>query len=607
VIRCRLARRRIDEGLERELVLEARFELDEHLAACPDCAAHARRARGLQELLERPGDPPVSAAGVERATTAVLAALERGEGEPWRPRERRFSRGARVAALALACAAGSVVWLALRPGPEPVRAPAAPPTADAGGLPVAPSVAEDAPPPAELSDEWTTASVEACVRAALLECFESNGVDETRAWQRFHEVTREPLRSGWPVRRFVEGLLESPDTAAALAAVRCLGSAAEPSAAPALERALARPELTANALEALGSLGEAAAPALERALSQPRLGTGALLQLCRMGGPRAAAALERAVRGAREPGPAGLPSREALLDALTSTGPAAVASLLRLADEAGVPTAGDAILARLPLVAGAGAELARTLERERLPDDLARRALLALRPPEALPWLEARCLSQRERGPALAVLATFEGTPPLASALRLARGGRVPRGDVLALLTELVVRDAERAEAFSDEIVERRASTDARDWLALLIESEQPAAARALVPLVLWGGLALEERQWAALALGELGTPADAERLERALARGLPADRRLLAACLLTIDAGLGPQRVAALLAGCSAAGQRRVLAALEENRENRRAGEAVRVHRVARALDGALAELAATSADTKADRKEAL
>jgi len=571
VIRCRNARRFVDAALERELALEERFQLEEHIAGCGACGDYERRARGLQELLEGPGDPAPTAPNVMAAARAVFARLERGEGSAWRPQHAR--RAALVASAALVLVLASALFL-LRGRSDRARDERTSPVSTA--LP-----------------DWTPASVEVTVRAALLESFAVPGVDQERARERFLAEAREVARAGWPVRRFVEGLLECPEAAVALAAARCLGTLGEAGAVPALARALLRPELGEGALDALGALGEPAVGGLERALAEPELARHALLQLCRIGGPRAAAALECAALRARENSN---PSRAALLDALTSTGPAAVPSLLRLAAEReGEPGERAAILARLPLVSGAGPELVRMLGHEELAGDLAYRALLFLQPDEALPWLEERCATCRERALALETLASFPDTGPLAAALRLAQGGRVPREDVKRLLVELLERDAERAVAFTQELG-AHGSPDTRPWLELLIESEHSAAARALVPLVFCETLAADDRQWAALAVGELGTGEDAERLLGELGARASEDRRCTAACLVSIHAQLGAQGVERWLAPCSPASRRRVLAAFEGGSS----GAAVQVHRVARALDGALAELAASSADQK-------
>jgi hypothetical protein len=352
------------------------------------------------------------------------------------------------------------------------------------------------------------------------------------------------------------------------------------------------------ALDALGGLasdGEAGAPAfsaLERSLQSPALGPRALLQLCRVGGARAARAIvdavERADTGA-------IPSREALLDALTTTGPAAVESLLRLAETRARDEAGE-ILARLALVADAGPELVRILEHERLDDELAQRALRVLLPSEALPWLEERCASARERGPALATLASYSGLAPLASAVRLAHVGRVSRRDALELVTTLLERDAERGAEYSRTLAPP--AELAVTWLELLLESGAPCTAPALVPLVFSALLSEDDRRWAALAVGEVGTRAEGEALIQALRPRFALDLRTSAACLISIQALTGPEGVTRVLEGCSRSCVRRILAVFEGPA---RGGEAINLHRVARLLDAAREELASTSSERKA------
>lgn len=566
-MRCHEARAALDSALERELALEQRLRLEAHLAGCAACARRAARARRLQELLEGPGDPRPVRADVESAVQTVFARLDRGEGAPLElPRPRR----ARRLLVPLLAAAALVAVLAVRAlAPRPAPTPALP-----------------APEPAPVAAApWAEGEVELAVRAALLESFAASA-PEAEALARFQERLREPARAGWPLRRFVEGLAERPDPGTAQAALRCLGALGDANALPALERALERAELAPTAFVALEALAPASFAVLERALGAPRLAPGALASLCRLGGERAARILERAARSA---GPHANPSRATLLDALTATGPDAVASLLRLAGEAREPDEARALVARLTLVAGAGPALAHALEDVREPAEWHYAALLALQPFEALPWLAERCASHRQRPAALAVLEAYPGTPPLATLLRLAGTGRVPRDELVRALVGLLERDAVRAPAFSREVLARAAPLEAQAWLALLLESGHPGAAAALVPIAAAEELGPEERQWAALAVGELGGEVEARELAGALPATRRLERRLAAATALSLQAHLGSEGVREWLGPVSPAALRRAAESLESGT---RAGAAVRLHRVARALEDALSEL---------------
>lgn len=566
---CRRARTAIQGALERELALEERFQLDLHLASCGACAELERRALALEELLEGALDPAPNAPDVEAAVRGVFAALERGEGRPWRPRRRALrATGWLVAGLALA----GLTWAALRARAAETTVDAAAPLAAADGF-----TGPDA--------GWTPAGVQLAVRAALLEGWDE--ADPAAALARFQARLREPARAGFSLRRFVEAELDDPDAGLARRAALCLGTLGDTASAAALERALARAPVTEAALDALVRLGDAGVPALERALEEPELAHRALMRLCRVGGERAAQAIERRIRRS---GPDADPSRAALLDALTSTGRPAVRALLRLAELEPAEEA-NTILARLPLVADSGDELVRMLSDGRVREDVALRALELLQPAAGVAWLEERCAEHRSRAAALATLARYAGPAPLGAALRLAQAGRVPREDALALLGRLLDADHERAEAFTLELETSADALALRDWMLFLLDSEQPGAARSLARLAFCTKLGDDDRQWAALVVGELGAPEDGALLVELLAGREAEDRRRTAACLLALHALQGAAGVELALAPCSAASRQRVLSALEEQG---RPGEAVLLHRVARVLDGALAELAA-------------
>jgi len=563
-MRCREARAALDSALERELGVESRLQLEAHLALCASCAGRAARARRLQELLEGPGDPSPVRADVEAAVEVVFARLARGDGEPVRPsRVRRWLVPTLAAALLLALLVPRFV-----PGRTAPPAQAPTPTSEAA---------------------WAEAEVEFAVRAALLDTFGAEPAGPA-SLASFQERLRGPARAGWPLRRFVEGLVERPDSATALAALRCLGAMGDANALPTLERSLGRDELVPAAFAALEALGPESFAVLERALGQPRIAGGALAILCRLGGARAAGIVERAVRAA---GTHASPSRATLLDALTATGPDAVASFLRLAGEARQRSEAQALVARLAYVSGAGPALARALEDVREPEEWHYAALLALQPYEALPWLVQRCASHRQRASALAVLETYPGVAPLATLLELEAAGRVPREELVGALVGLLERDAVRAPAFSQELLARAEPLPVHAWFLLLVESEHPGAAAALVPLAAVPLLGDEDRHWAALAVGELGGEAEARELAAALPAFQRLERRLAAAVALTLHAHLGVAGVQAWLGPVAPAGLRRITESLEVGA---RAGSAVRLHRVARALEGVRPELESTS-----------
>jgi hypothetical protein len=577
---CRTARTRITVALDRELALEDRLWLDLHLERCSECREHERRMLRLEEWLEGPGDRPPVAPDVETAVTGVLGTLDRGEGAPWRP-ERRLHP---VPVLVGVAAAVLLIVVALRWRSESALPPALPEV-------VAPAPEVSVPveaPSLEGDDEaaeqpWTAASVERHVRAAVLTVFHDGA--EGLQIERFRERTRDVARSGWPVRRLVEDLLEHPDGEVARGAARCLGALGDPGAVPALERALQRGPAADSAFDALARLGQDAVPALERSLAVPERALRALNRLCRIGGERAARAIERRVLASA----AGAePSRASLLDALVSTGRPAVAVLMRLAGA----TQGDeraAILDRLVLVDGAGDEIVRSLGAARPAREELYSALALLQPPAALPWLEERCGEFRERPAALATLARYSGTAPLGSLRRVWGAGRISREDAIELLKALAEHDEVRLLEDAEALVAAGDGVVLHDWTGLLIESESPHVAPSLATLAFGDALGPDDRQWAALAVGEIGRERDVAMLADLLHGRESEDRRRTAACLLAIHAHGGAEAVLRALPGVPFGEVRTLLEALEREAP---AG-AIRVHRVTRVLDGVLAGLA--------------
>lgn len=582
---CRTTRARLAAALDRELALEERFELDRHLERCGACRAHERRGLRLEEWLEGPGDRPPVTPDVETAVANVLGALDRGEGSPWKPPApwARHLRPVPILAGALAAAALIAAGLAWRAQVEPVKVE--PPVAEHDPVHAEPP-AEPASVEAEDTEAWTTASVERRVRAAVQAVFPDDVPrPDPDADERFRERTRDVARAGWPVRRLVEDLLDHPDATVARSAARCLGALREPGAIPALERALVRKPVVDVAFDALARLGEAAVPALERALADPARALRALNRLCHVGGERAALAIERRVLATS---PGSEPSRASLLDALTATGRPAVAVLMRLAAATDGPER-DAVLERLPFVDGAGDELVGSLDPTRPAREETYLALSLLRPTAALPWIEERCGEFRERPAALATLARYPGTAPLAALRRVWSAGRITREDALGLLRTLAERDEARVLEDAEALVDAADGIVLHDWTGLLIESESPRVAASLATLAFCDVLGPDDRQWAALAVGEIGGDRDVALLADLLHGREAEDRRRTAACLLSIHAHGGAEAVVRALPDVPLGELRGVLDVLARDE---RAG-AIRVHRVTRALDGVLAGLA--------------
>jgi len=568
---CRRARQRIFREVDRSLSLDERFLLDEHLIVCRDCEDLYERMLGLEEALVRMPEPSEEGLDVEAAVAAIGRAIDE-PGAPAVLRHPRWSRAASVAAAALVLGA-LVTWFVREDG-EPQVAQA-PPLVHFGT-----DVEEPVEPDA--------AAVARAVRANLLASTGGNWDAASSSADAlvlaFEERSRELLL--WPLPRIAETLLADSDPRVACAAARYLGLRGDRISALRLADALAREDVAPAAVRALGDLGPRGVPALAQALHAPEYADVALAELQRIGGPEAAAAIERALLAS----PSLFAEAEVLLDALAATGPAAVEFLVRLRQ--GDVVADGNPLSWLAKVDGGDDELVRLLQEwtARQPIEALLEAVALLQPIAAQPWVEERIQELRYRDLALQSLVTWEGTAPVESLLRLDAAGRVPDDALLWALEELADHDVQRLTSYARELLSARDAITAGRYLELLLVSGDARVAPALGPFVYSDLLSIGERQLAALAIGEIGTEEDALRLLRGLEQlehTGSGEERLLAACLITVHRMLGEPGVTEAMAGLSPGATRQVQMALA-GVGNGAAG-AIGLSRVARALDGAL------------------
>jgi hypothetical protein len=606
---CRRARAALLRALDGELPLEGRLALDAHLATCAACARFEADAAGLEEALRAGPEPTESLTAVADVTADILAALDRALAEepsapPAQPR-RRWAAAAAAAILLGALGLGVAWWrarTARSPAPHAVVEGALAEVEPPEPAPLDLQAAEPADGGPELEiegapDQSEPARIAGTVRENLRAAFgaEPLVLDPAPAVRRFEELSSSIHT--WPLARVAESLLGDADAHLAASAARYLGLRGDRLSVPRLAAALARPGVGPAAVLALGDLhgrdpetAGIALEALRAALAEPELAPLARDVLAGRGGPGPARVLEQALRaeltrGAASPGAA--TSRTELaawLAALARTGPAAVASLLRLAGE-GTP---DALgtLARIP---GADEELARVLERPLpgVPREVLSDALEILQPARGLAWLEERAGEPRNRARALVCLATWREPAAVGSYLRLDELGTVPEEELLASFRRFA---ADRGELLvtAAEDLERRGEERAADrYLDLLLVSASPSAGRALVELARSSLLRPAARARAALGVAELGGPAEARTLLRLLEGESLPEREVLAAVLVTASRALAPDELRSALGALTPRGAERVEQALLEVAE-RPLGPVAIAH-VSRALQGAL------------------
>jgi len=573
-MRCRHARRAIRLALDGELALERRFALDAHTARCAACRRELQRSQRLEEALELLPEPVLERIELDRVLEHVHAGIcrEEARSEPGRGSAPVLQgdsasspvRRVRIGVL-VGLAAALLVFLQLSSNRPPASSP--------GSAPPLPSVAVR---PASFEDA-DRSEVAAAVREALVE---TRGAEVGAV--AFDELVRPIVRADWPVLRFVEAALDDEDPRVVTAALSYLGERGDVHSASELERILDREEYRPEVFLALGRMGSPALAVLGRLVEGSDHGAAALQALVHVGGEDAADRIVRLL--SRETGGERIAlSRALLLDGLSRTGPSAVAHLLDLAESG--RASDEEVLPYLSGVEGGGLDLARRLEAGRAPSPSVYAALSLLQPAAALPWLEERCEESRERERALDCLSRWSGLAPCATLLRLHGNGRVDDELLVETMRALADHATASIEGFTESLILRDAFRDAPVWLELLFATEHEATSKSLALLALSDLLDSDERQWAALAVGELGTEPGARALLEGY-RTIDADqRRLRAACLISIHALLGETGVRrALSTTPPRPAWGRLLASLDEG--GRQDRTAYGVNRVARALD---------------------
>ena len=586
-MRCGSVRRRLALLVDDELALEDRLRVEAHAEACAACARELARLRRLEQAIAALPEPPprTNRGEVEQALVAVRARLVAGAAtrpgapaEPARPPRARW-----IAATVLLAAGVLLAWALGAEDEEPAPDLLQPPV----------SVAADARDPAPLAR--TAREVETALRRHLVAAFgqAAEEGDVARAAHAFDELAGD-LRA-WPLVRIAETLLGDPDVVLATAAARYLGVRGDRISISALRAVLDRPEAAPAAVRALGDLGPHAVSALDRALDDPALVTLALETLERVGGDDAARSVERslAARLASSAPRAPLdPLASRHLAALGAMGAPALESFLRLASREAFSS--RAARAELFLHLGAlqggreafGADLRGLRSRHDLALLLEVAALLESE--AALPWVAELACESRHRPLALDSLTRWSGAAPVAVILDLDAAGCVPDDALLATFRVLLDADDARADEEARTLIARADSLRLARYLELLVASEHPGAAGALVTIAREDRLSDGERQWAALAVGLLG----GEREARALLDGALApeleDARLLAGMLVSIHRHLREDGVREALAGIPERSVQRVLEVLADA-ASRGADETVTLFRVARLVDGPL------------------
>ncbi|HEV8111142.1 MAG TPA: zf-HC2 domain-containing protein [Planctomycetota bacterium] len=586
---CRTFRARIHGALDGSLPIEAVFALEEHVRGCAACRTVYQRERDLDAALARLPGPPVERVDVERALAGIRATIDR---EAVAQPRRRFWLPLSIAAAAAAV----LLFFLLRRAPVDERAPpiAASTTRPPAPSPTPPPVAEIAEPPEAAIDPARLARARDEVRCLLASAAEALPPwGEARAASEFaaavDEGARDLERSRWPVLRLAEGAIADADPAVARAALRYVGARADRLSVRTLEAAFARPESRIDAALALCDAGDVALDALASPLRDPATRGFVLARLADRGGDGAARVVETSIRvTAMNAADRTACIREGL-DALARIGGPAVPAILRLGSEGTLSS--DETIDALAATEGAAEVVAGfvTARPKGVQDGLVLRALAALQPARALPLLERRALEVRERRrEVIECIAWYGSEGGLAALLRLAASGRIAEDDLEDAILATLDRDRNAGRAVVEDWARAGRRVELSVFQRFLLGHPVPAAAPALVA---FGGtefLPTADRRWSLLLAGELGIPVDAELLADLFQRLKPSEKDLKAACLLSIRALAGSERVELLVETLPPRNARRVVAVLAD--ADARSRPITTLTRLARELENALA-----------------
>jgi Putative zinc-finger len=636
MIRCSQARRRILASRDARLSLAERLELDEHLQGCEACRALDLADASLDEALAALPEPPIERIDLDAAVRAVRARidgaeLERSAQHARRARLRRWV-GWSVAAAAVAALAG---WLILGRGgsstasrnelvesvPPPATSPVVPGSdVELDGAPEQPSSVAQAdiesdPPratrpdanPSEIAQLSESPAVDAepeeppidverhdRARAAVREAFalavaaRAGSAEESDVLAARLQTVEAPLKDiaadGWNVSVLAERVLADADAEVAGLAARWLAQKGDRLSINKIGAVLTRPNAPAalrrQATLALLDDGEPGIAALGPALADAELRALTLERLIARGSPASVEVMAKALAETRQDGAAaadlahalarlGEPGVDALLESVRHGGLVAESALSELRRTRGAPE-------RLAVLLGERAS-ARVIDAR---IEAAARLGLA----EVLPLLRERALDRGHRNEALAQLSAFPSRGALAIVLELWSSSRFGEDELGATARSILERDPLEGLALVGELEQPMQEPTLHDLVDLLLATDSRSAAPSLARLVGSPWLPSDERQWAAVALAELGSAEEAQRLAETLRELQPEDQRLAAACALAIHALGGASALRETFGPADAPVAERLIALLERRPSDR--NPAATISRAARLLE---------------------
>ena len=596
---CRKARRALRKRIDERLPIEVEFQLDAHLERCAACRAAEARALQLEEALARLPEPATERLDVEHSVQVIRARIEKpGEGMRGAPAGRRWPILRLAAAAAALILVGFLLFeLAGEENPGPVD----PPENVAGGAPEerpegpAPREDELAAEDSGVNRERLEATREE-VRALLAECGgelpEGATRDEAIAFaELLDERTARLRRQEWPVRRIVEGMLESDNLAAARAAARYLGVRGDSRSRRQLVRALDRAEIAAASTRALGDAGAEGLEGLGDALAHREVRAIALEGIARIGGEEAAATLAEVLFEEAEASEGLLTPSEDLLATLLELGEHAVEPLIELGERDWLSR--EELFATMEGLAGIESYFDQQLawRSRKVPTDLVLAGAVRFAPDTALSWCVDNLYDRRRGELAALFLPWIPGELTVDALIGMRSDARLGSAELEQMTTLALEVDGERFARQAGFLVDRERKDDATELAELLLAASHPGTGETLTILASPPLLDPAIRQAAVLAVGEWGAESDLPALLELFATLGPGDRYLASACLISIEALGGETACRSALAEVAARPTQNILSLLHRRKASE--GKNPSIYKLARELKPILADRA--------------
>ncbi|MCA8978635.1 MAG: hypothetical protein KDC14_01320 [Planctomycetes bacterium] len=594
---CRRARRDLQLKSDDRLTFERELALGAHLEGCADCRAFEATLERIDETLARWPEPASDRIDLDAALARINARIDAETPDVAPAAAPRRTAWIAAAAGVVALVVGALAWRALRPEApaEPHFAENVPPPAPRVETPTAPKDLVEAPDEAvalvdepEPIDPDRVQNAREFLRTTLTELepqlATAASTDEARA---FAASVDEALRTGgsWPWRRMSERLLREDDAALVRTAARYVGIGADRLSIAALASTLERPDCADAVALALRDAGAATHPALADALRDPSRSQAAFVALSVAPDADRAVLLELAWRGFDD-GRRESDAARAVLDALTSTGTAALAPLV----DAGVrgELSEDRLVELLRGESWSTSALIDAAARARRSANGELTLLLCARVAgeSALEVLERQLSNGDLHAAALDAIAAIASPAAFSRIVTLHSAGQLEFEEVDVALHAVTDANPDaplRAlEAAADAAARSGDASFRRALSGWVLSLETSAAVPALHALAADERFDPESRQGALLAIGELGGLDDADRLIERFREFEARDRRLAAACLIAIHRLDGEAAAERALEGATPRISRSVVATLRQSRLRDRE---LSTHRLSRAL----------------------